>query len=175
MSEPMNNGHHESAAYEREDLGARSVFTFLIGLAVMGVLVFGLLKVMLHVLESYDRSHQPPQRPLAMKTVPVPEAAGMEKSKQGIDAAFPNPKLEEDEIHELRQFRDGEEEKLYTYGWVDQSAGTVHIPIERAMQLIVERGLPTQVKAGTTPPSMVNTAQQAAAKADNSAKAKKKK
>ena len=65
--------------------------------------------------------------------------------------AFPNPQLEEDEIHELREVRDAEEEKLYTYGWVDQNAGTVHIPIERAMQLIVERGLPTQVKAGVTP------------------------
>src|SRR5689334_23996351 len=131
MSEPMNHGHQEGA-YEREDLGARSVFAFLIGLTVMGLLVFGFLKVMLHVFEGYNRAHQPPQRSLAAKAVPVPENAGMEKSKEGIDAAFPNPRLEEDEIHQLRQFRDGEEQKLYTYGWVDQSAGTVHIPIERA-------------------------------------------
>src|SRR3954463_13438692 len=101
MSEPMNHGHHNDAAYEREDLGARSVFTFLIGLVVMGVLVFGFLKVMLHVLETYNSKHQPPQNPLASKTVPVPEAAGLEKSKQGIDGVFPNPRLEEDEIHEL--------------------------------------------------------------------------
>ena len=43
------------------------------------------------------------------------------------------------------------------------------------MQLIVERGLPTQVKAGVAPPSPVNTAREAAVKADNSGKAKKKK
>jgi hypothetical protein len=175
MSDPMKQGHRQSAEYEREDLGARSVFTFLIGLLVMGVLVFGFLKVMLHVLEAYNRSHQPPQHPLAMKTVPVPEQAGREKSKEGIKAAFPDPRLEDDEIHQLREFRDGEEQRLYTFGWVDQTAGTVHIPIERAMQLIVERGLPTQVKAGVTPPSLVNTAQQAAAKADNAAKPNKKK
>jgi hypothetical protein len=171
----MKPGRHESAEYEREDLDARSVFTFLMGLFVMGVLVFGFLKVMLHVFEAYNRSHQPPQHPLAMKSVPVPEDAGMGKSKDGIKAAFPDPRLEEDEIHQLREFREGEEQKLYTYGWVDQTAGTVHIPIERAMQLIVERGLPTQVKAGVTPPSLVNTAQQDAAKADNAAKPKKKK
>ena len=69
MSDPMKQGHRQSAEYEREDLGARSVFTFLIGLLVMGVLVFGFLKVMLHVLEAYNRSHQPPQHPLAMKSV----------------------------------------------------------------------------------------------------------
>jgi hypothetical protein len=173
MSEPMNHGHHEGA-YEREDMTARSVFTFIIGLAVMGVLVFGFLKVMLHVLEGYDRSHQPPQHPLAAKAVPVPENSTHQEAEQGVKAAFPDPKLEEDEIHELREFRDGEEEKLYSYGWVDQSTGTVHIPIERAMQLIVQRGLPTQVKAGVTPPSVVNTARQAAVKADNSGKANKK-
>ena len=174
MSEPMNHGHHEGA-YEREDLTARSVFTFLIGLAVMGVLVFGFLKVMLGVLESYDRNHQLKQNPLVTKKVPVPEATTREKSQEGIEGVFPKPRLEEDEIHELREFRDGEEEKLATYGWIDQNAGTAHIPIERAMQLIAERGLPTQVKAGVTPPSPVNTARQAAAKADNSGKVKKKK
>ena len=174
MSEPMNHGNHEGA-YEREDLGARSVFTFLIGLTVMGVLVFGFLKLMIGVLESYNRNHQPRQNPLVSKTVPVPESAGKEKPAQGIDSVFPKPRLEEDEIHQLREFRNGEEEKLATYGWVDQSAGTVHIPIERAMQLIVERGLPTQVKTGVVPPSPVNTARQAAVNADNSGKAKKKK
>jgi hypothetical protein len=174
MSEPMNHGHHEGA-YEREDLTARSVFTFLIGLAVMGVLVFGFLKLMIGALESYNRNHQPKQNPLVTKKVPVPESTTADKSREGIEGVFPKPRLEEDEIHELREFRDGEEEKLATYGWVDQNAGTVHIPIDRAMQLIVDRGLPTQVKAGVTPPSAVNTAREAAAKADNSGKAKKKK
>jgi hypothetical protein len=174
MSEPMKHGHHEGA-YERQDLGARSVFTFLIGLTVMGLLVFGFLKVMLHVFEGYNRAHQPPQRSLAAKAVPVPENTTYQKSEDGIKAAFPEPRLEDKEFAKLREFREGEEEKLYTYGWVDQSAGTVHIPIERAMQLIVERGFPTQSKAGVTPPSVVNTAREAAVKADNSGKAKKKK
>ena len=82
---------------------------------------------------------------------------------------FPNPRLETDEIHELRDFREGEEKNLYTYGWVDQNAGTVHIPIERAMELIVQRGLPTQVKTGTAPASTVEVAQKAAEKAETSA------
>ena len=71
-----------------------------------------------------------------------------------------------------------QDETLASYGWVGQSGGTVHIPIERAMQLVVQRGLPTQVKAGVAPASAVNTSEQAAAKADTSAvktKAKKKK
>jgi len=170
MSDAMNHRQPEHAEYEREDLTARSVFSFLIGLAVMGVLVFVFLKVMIRALESYNRTHQPVQNPLVAK---VPGDT-REVAPGSIDK-FPKPQLEEDEIHELRKVRDAEEEKLYSYGWVDQNAGTVHIPIERAMQLIVERGLPTQVKAGVAPASTVNTVQQAAEKADTAAKPKTKK
>lgn len=166
MSDAMKHGHHaQREAYEREDLTARSVFSFLIGLAVMGVLVFVFLKVMIGVLESYNRVHQPVQNPLVAK---VPGET-REVAPGSIDK-FPKPQLEENEFHDLRKARDAEEEELYTYGYVDKNAGTVHIPIERAMQLIVERGLPTQVKAGVAPASVVNTAQRAAAKADTAAK-----
>ena len=33
-----------------------------------------------------------------------------------------------------------EEAELHSYGWVDKNAGTVHIPIEDAMRLMLERG-----------------------------------
>jgi hypothetical protein len=37
-----------------------------------------------------------------------------------------------------------EDELLNNYGWVDQDAEVVRIPIERAMELLLERGLPTR-------------------------------
>ena len=53
MSDAIKHGHHpEHAEYEREDLGARSIFIFLVGLAVMSVLVFVILKVMIGMLDS---------------------------------------------------------------------------------------------------------------------------
>ncbi|MEZ4616096.1 MAG: hypothetical protein R2867_11425 [Caldilineaceae bacterium] len=36
------------------------------------------------------------------------------------------------------------EMRLHSYGWIDQEAGTVHIPIERAMELVVSEGLPAR-------------------------------
>ena len=33
-----------------------------------------------------------------------------------------------------------EDAALHSYGWVDKNAGTVHIPIEDAMRLMLERG-----------------------------------
>jgi hypothetical protein len=59
-------------------------------------------------------------------------------------SAFPNPKLEEDERGQLNGIIVNEDNELYSYGWVDEKAGTVHIPIDRAMELLVERGLPVR-------------------------------
>jgi hypothetical protein len=33
---------------------------------------------------------------------------------------------------------------LSSYGWLDRNAGVVRIPIDRAMKMTVERGLPVR-------------------------------
>jgi hypothetical protein len=161
MSDAMNHGHHEHAEYERRDLPARNVYIFLIGLVVGGVIVVLITLGLMGGLERYNRTHQPPQNPL----VPKSSAKTREVSPKEVEK-FPDPRLEVDEIHELRGFRDNEEKILNSYGWADQNAGTVHIPIERAMELTVQRGLPVQAKTGTVPPSTVNMVRQAAEKSD---------
>jgi hypothetical protein len=47
----------------------------------------------------------------------------------------------------LENLRKDEDEKLSTYGWVDKNAGRVRIPIDRAMDLVVQRGLPVRAAA----------------------------
>jgi hypothetical protein len=58
--------------------------------------------------------------------------------------AFPQPRLEENERTQLHQFIETEDARLTTYNWVDKNKGVVQIPIERAMDLIVQRGLPVR-------------------------------
>lgn len=52
-------------------------------------------------------------------------------------------------------------EKLATYGWVDRQKGIVRIPIERAMDLLVQRGLKARsavtVTLGTYPPANLDS------------------
>ncbi len=45
-------------------------------------------------------------------------------------------------MQDRKQIATSEENILHSYGWVNQSSGIVRIPIDKAMQLIVERGLP---------------------------------
>jgi len=63
-------------------------------------------------------------------------------------ARFPKPNLDVDDDHgEMLSLREGQEAKLGSYGWVDRSNGIVRIPIDRAMDLLLQRGLPTRTGA----------------------------
>jgi hypothetical protein len=57
------------------------------------------------------------------------------------------PHLQLSPIEDLQKFRQREEAELNTYGWIDRTAGVVRVPIESAMDLVLQRGLP--VRAGT--------------------------
>jgi hypothetical protein len=56
----------------------------------------------------------------------------------------PVPRIEDHPSSELEQLRQSEDQTLTTYGWVDRKAGTVRIPIGRAMELQLERGFPVR-------------------------------
>jgi hypothetical protein len=59
----------------------------------------------------------------------------------------PLPRLQTDPAADLQNLRAKERLQLSTYGWIDRQSETVHIPIGRAVDLVVERGLPDwQVK-----------------------------
>ena len=56
---------------------------------------------------------------------------------------FPSPRLQTDDgYQEITDIHAKEDLLLENYSWVDEGKGTVRIPIERAMELIAERGLP---------------------------------
>ena len=56
---------------------------------------------------------------------------------------FPTPRLQTDDgSQEIADLHAKEDLLLEHYSWVDQSQGKVRIPIERAMELIAQRGLP---------------------------------
>ncbi len=75
---------------------------------------------------------------------------------QGVTGAALQPGLLVNEPAALRQFRHQEEEMLHNYGWIDRTAGTVRLPIDRAMDLVIERGVPVRgatASAGAAAPA----------------------
>ncbi|MEP6810905.1 MAG: hypothetical protein ABI992_11735, partial [Chthoniobacterales bacterium] len=69
------------------------------------------------------------------------------------------PQLQANPAVDLARMQFADDEALHHYGWVDKQHGVLRIPIDRAMDLIVERGLPTrgpgtQNASGVTPVEM---------------------
>ena len=136
--------HGGNGGFEREDLGARTIFGFLIGLAVLGILVYFAANGIYRVLNNQYAAHQGPTSPLKETAHGDRRDLQTSKVRERIENNFPQPLLENDERNELTEFRRQEEKQLNSYGWVDQKAGVVRVPIERAMQLMAERGLPVR-------------------------------
>ena len=56
----------------------------------------------------------------------------------------PQPRLQTHPLEDLRVLREAETVALGSYAWVDEDAGIMRIPIDRAIALVVDRGLPTR-------------------------------
>jgi hypothetical protein len=162
MTEQIKHGHAEEG-YERQDLTARAVYAFLISLIVGGVIVYFIVLGLYRFMDARQRRLQPQQSPLVQQVETDTRIVSPDEIKK-----FPEPRLERNERIEINDFRLKEEQTLNSYGWVDEKAGVVRIPIERAIELIAQRGLPTTPKAGQIPPSTVNLGTQAAERSDTS-------
>jgi len=144
-NQPTLNQHMTSHdGYEHEDLTSRGPFYFMAGLALLGLAIYLIVFGMYRFLDSYATAHQPPLSPMA-----TPEADTRAVTHEDTQT-FPQPRLEENERTDLRQFIEDQDQKLATYDWVDKDKGTVRIPIDRAMELIVQRGLPVHPEGASS-------------------------
>jgi len=148
-----STGHGD---YERRDVGVAGVVYFLAGLALSIGVAFFIVDGVYHYLDKRFEAQQPPVSPLVTNapedTRHLPpeyrtDAESRDYEKY-LEKNFPMPQLETDERTELNKIRLREEDTLSTYDYVDKNAGTVRIPIDRAMDLLVQRGLPVRAQSG---------------------------
>jgi hypothetical protein len=58
----------------------------------------------------------------------------------------PEPRLQAAPAEDLLRLREEEQTLLTTYDWVDREAKVVRIPVERAAELLLQRGLPVRAR-----------------------------
>jgi hypothetical protein len=114
--------------HELTDVHAGWIFGIVFFLAVSGIMVHLLMREMLWP---------------ATPSVSAPSVA----------ATF--PRLQISPPRDLAAFRAQEDAELNTYGWINRTAGVARIPIDQAMNLLLQRGLPArqstnQVKTGNS-------------------------
>ena len=116
--------------HEESDVNVRAILGFGAGLLALGLVVH----VFLFWLQGFYASQT-----RRAETIVYPMAAGRQ------DQLPPEPRLQDNPQQDLRELRAAQTSALAGYEWVDKDAGVVRIPIDEAMRIVVERGLPTSV------------------------------
>jgi hypothetical protein len=124
LSDPENR-------HEHRDVNVFALGKFAIGLVIVSIFCIGLVAGVFQFLLHREGG--------------VP-ASRMESPAQDARQLPPEPRVEETPARDLQEMRAAEEKILTSYGWLDQSAGTVRLPIDRAMNLVVDRGLPSRAQ-----------------------------
>ena len=133
MDEPVpHSANDRDIHHEGSDVDPRSLAKFGVGL----FLLIGMALLSMEWMFKYLTARQqlgPPPSPLAE-----------------IGLLPPEPHLQVTPALDLRALRTKEDAVLSSYGWVDRTSGIVRIPIERAIDLVAERGLVTGAGTGET-------------------------
>jgi len=156
----------DNPGYETSDINVGGIIVFLAGLAgsvlVFFVFCFGMGKVINDALKKQDgpsdRWHQMPA--MDGNRLPNGDLDNLasnpkieQQQLQSLTNEFPQPRIETDDGNQdITDLHAREDLLLDHYSYVNGKPGTIRIPIERAMELIAQRGLPTapQVAAGAT-------------------------
>jgi hypothetical protein len=127
MAESNPSRIDADTGHELSDLSARGISLFGVGLALLVIVAllvcYGLLVLL---RDSQARRAEPPSALSPSRE----RAAG--------------PQLEVQPGQAMKELRRQEEKHLKSYGWIDREKGLAHIPIERAMDILVDKGLPAR-------------------------------
>ena len=123
-----SNISNPQTVHEESDINVRAILMFGFWLFVAGVVIHAVLWGFFRLMEKRAAAADPRPSPVAEQ-----------RSNK-----FPEPKLQPDPVEDVQRLRAREDQQLNQYGWVNRQQGVTHIPIERAMELVVQRGLPTR-------------------------------
>jgi len=125
----MESDRKGTHPYEVHDAQARPIVVAGLGLAVGVAIVFAIVFFLFHQFTSR----------------PTPGANANPMSSAGPHP--PGPRIEEHPANDLQELRAHEKQVLGSYGWVDKKTGVVRVPIDRAMDLVLQRGFPAGKEA----------------------------
>lgn len=122
--EPSHATEHMSPPPEQAVEGIK--WSSVLGVGIGALIVFAIaIYIVLRVLHAREKALQP------LGPDPMPLQIG--QSEVGIVDQVPY-----DVSRALESYRNDRMQRLETWGWVDRKAGTIHMPIDRAMDLVVE-------------------------------------
>jgi hypothetical protein len=137
-SHPQDELENPDVMHETSDISVRAVIWFVVVMfatvGVMHVTTLGFFKLFDHM----ERANDPYVSPLS----PSPASVATPS------VSFPEPRLQTTPWEDLKNLRADETGYLNSYGWVDQKAGEAHIPIDKAKEMLLQRGIAVRPELG---------------------------
>jgi hypothetical protein len=126
---------HVRGGHEEKDVNYIAITKFGIGLAITVVVAAFLLLGLFDYFRSSEKKLY---------------GAGPQLGAETLNPAKepPQPRLQQSPPIDLREMRGAEDQLLHHYSWADRDKGIVRVPIDRAMDLLVQRGLPARAEVG---------------------------
>ena len=158
--EPENFNQEEidaSLGYESSDVRISGIVVFMASMAVFVVVTAVLCYGIGSMINSHMNKQDGPTNHWAKSANirelgNMPSAAAEQDKVAQLMQSFPAPRLLVDDGHgEVADLHARENVLLDHYTWVDRSKGTVRIPIERAMEIISQQGLPVAPQSKMAP------------------------
>jgi hypothetical protein len=137
-------------AHEESDVNIRPIAWFMAWLTIATAVVMLLMIGLYRYLDNRANKQDEQERsPLAAERNPIPPQPVLQlgPTKPGLKAPDPTNSSPTSEVNLMRE---EENLKLDHYAWIDQSKGIVYLPIERAKELALERGV---LKSRPQPPA----------------------
>ena len=133
--------HPHTAPTEGDGVSYSGIFWFIVILTGTTLLCQLLMWGMFVLLDAHRR----PGGDRAPLAAPIAEPR-IDGGRIVSDRQLPQPSMLVSEPTELDAFRRHEDTVLHGYGWIDEQAGTARIPVERAKELLLEKGFPVRAQ-----------------------------
>ena len=132
---------HRDVSFEGRDVTVRTIYWYLIVLAISVAASFLVCVYILRFVTNYVQESDVPMMPARAAMGPEYRTMPPEPRLQGVPGHDTDP--QQDRRDKVRADTEANEK----YGWVDQSSGIAQIPVKEAMKMIAENGLPANTPA----------------------------
>jgi hypothetical protein len=139
-----------STGYEQTDVKVTGIIVFLVSLLIFVGVCGGVTYIIGAIINGHlDREDgantkwtKDSDREIR-KLGNMPNNPELQDKIAAMTQNFPTPRVQTDDGNQdVAELHAREDLLLDNYSWIDQSKGTVRIPIERAMEIIAQKGLP---------------------------------
>src|SRR5829696_5710128 len=120
--------HNADVAHEHDDVNVRAILWFVAVLTGIAVAIHLAMWGMFAGLHYYEVRNEPYVTPLAPPAGQTP----------------PEPRLQTSPWSDYHQFHAQQKTHLHSYGWVDEKLGVARIPIAKAKEMLLQRGIPVR-------------------------------